>query len=211
MISNQPALPRTPASYSITNPARPDIEFEGSNVEEPQHYNQFNTAVANPAHMKTLLRQPLRSDDAPYMEQHYRRQAMASSPKSTTKQLESPLGILNAEQYDLQGASVRNARRQSFRQQQDHQTMQIQYGGLIVQKEEMSRNGQFEKAEARRSSNGDDGTTEKRRKRQKKSSEEEAEEDEAKKSRGRPRLDTKDETAADVSLHSPGPITCTCP
>lgn len=46
--------------------------------------------------------------------------------------------------------------------------------------------------------NGEEDKVERRRKKQKMSEDEEAEDEAAKKARGRPRLDTKDETAADV-------------
>ena len=191
MISNHSSSSGT--SSSITNPII-------TNPESTVNY-QFNPGATAPADMETLLRQQLRQNVAPYIQRGFR-QSMADTnqPSSVSKPLESPLGILNAEQYDVLGASIRTARRESLRQQQEQQSPPSVYG-IVVQKDKMAQGHTQPKTPARgqKLSDVDHAVGDKRRKRQKLSSEDEGDDDAAKKSRGRPRLDTKDETAADVS------------
>lgn len=197
MISNRSSLSRTSSSI-----AKPIITNPGSTAA-PVNY-QFNPGATAPADMETLLRQQLRQNIAPYIQRGYR-QSMADTdlPNSISKSMESPLGILNAEQYDVLGASVRTARRQSLRQQQEQQSPPSVYG-IVVQKDKMAQGHTQPKTPARvhRLSDADHAGGDKRRKRPKLSSEDEGDDDAAKKARGRPRLDTKDETAADVSSFS---------
>jgi hypothetical protein len=197
MISNRSSL--SSASSSVAKPIITNLGLTAA----PVNY-QFNPCATAPADMETLLRQQLRQNVAPYIERDYR-QSMANTnlPNSNSKSMESPLGILNAEQYDVLGASVRTARRQSLRQQQEQQSPPSVYG-IVVQKDKMAQGHAQPKTPARvhRLSDADHAGGDKRRKRQKLSSEDEGDDDAAKKARGRPRLDTKDETAADVSSFS---------
>ncbi len=110
-------------------------------------------------------------------------------PKYNGRPMDTTMAVLNAEQYDDRGASRRPVRRQ--------QDSMIPLFGLVEQPR--LKEGARKTNQARQAHDAENGVGERRRKKQKLSSDDEGEDDAAKKARGRPRLDTKDETAADVS------------
>jgi hypothetical protein len=115
-----------------------------------------------------------------------------NTPKYNGRPMDNAMAILSSEQYDDRGASRRSVRRQ--------QEPMIPLFGLVEQPQQKEVLPVRKTAQASKSHDAENGAGERRRKKQKLSSEDEGEDDAAKKVRGRPRLDTKDESAADVSL-----------
>jgi hypothetical protein len=99
----------------------------------------------------------------------------------------STLGILNAESYDDGRGTIRE---QSRLHQMSNNTIpfgMVESDGMEMDLEVRANNEEFEKGTKRKKKRGSEAQNEE-------------DEDEArKKARGRPRVDTKDETAADVS------------
>jgi hypothetical protein len=118
--------------------------------------------------------------------------ASQNTPKYNGRPMDNAMAILSSEQYDDRGASRRSVRR--------HQEPMIPLFGLVEQPQHKEVLPVRKTAQASKSHDAESDAGERRKKKQKLSSEDEGEDDAAKKVRGRPRLDTKDETAADVSL-----------
>jgi len=130
--------------------------------------------------METLGFNQAHSRQNPYMSAGYHGIGAQSSANYA-----SPLGILNAESYDDGRGTIRDLQqRQSRLHQMSNNTIPFGMGmGLEVR----ANSEEFEKGTKRKKKRGSEAQNEE-------------DEDEArKKARGRPRVDTKDETAADVS------------
>jgi hypothetical protein len=177
-ISNRTSLPSS-SLLPITNPGmttnRVDYQYDPAPA---QGYDNNSMPLELQQHLT-------------YMQQGYTQSLPGpGTPKYNGRPMDNAMGILSSEQYDDRGASRRSVRRQ--------QEPMIPLFGLVEQQKEVvpvRKTGQ-----ANKSHDAENGAGERRRKKQKLSSEDEGDEDAAKKARGRPRLDTKDETAADVSF-----------
>jgi len=140
----------------------------------------------------------------------------------------NPLGILSAERYnDGSTLSIARSLTEMAQQQQQQQHSRDMSAGYIFGFEELravprsptgagareveGRRNEVDGARVKSGKGGnrkkeeEEGSTERKRKKkkQKLSEDEEADDEATKKARGRPRLDTKDETAADVCHCSP--------
>jgi hypothetical protein len=177
-ISNRTSLPSS-SFLPITNPGMTTRRLNYQYDPAPAERYDMNT-------MPLGLHQPLT-----YMQQGYSQSRPGpDTPTYNGRPMDNAMGILSSEQYDDRGASRRSVRRQ--------QEPMIPLFGLVEQHKEVVPVRKT--AQVHKSQDAENGVGERRRKKQKLSSEDEGDEDAAKKARGRPRLDTKDETAADVSL-----------
>lgn len=146
--------------------------------------------------------------EMPYIHDQYPEQQVSVPAASMTKYSDRPMEILNAMQYDDGAASAAAAttttRGRGAGQSQKHSHSQVDSQDPVF-----GLTGHFEHPETRvkgrsRTQTSRAGNTqmeggERRRKKQKLSDDEDDQDESTKKARGRPRLDTKDETAADVS------------
>lgn len=150
---------------------------------------QYDPAPAEGYDIKTM---PLElHQHRTYMKQGYAQSIPGpDAPKYNGRPMDNAMGILSSEQYDDRAASQRSVRRQ--------QEPMIPLFGLVQEQKEVVPGRKT--AQVHKSQDAEHGVGERRRKKQKLSSEDEGDEDAARKARGRPRLDTKDETAADVSI-----------
>jgi hypothetical protein len=178
-ISNRTSLPSI-SLLPITNPGM------ASNRVNYQYDPVIAEGYDMPA-MPLELQQHLT-----YMQPGYTQNLVGSNiSKYNGRPMENTMAILSSEQYDDRGASRRPVRRQ--------QEPMIPFG--LVKQPQQNEAVQVRKTnEARQLRDSENGPGERRRKKQKLSSDDEGEDEAAKKARGRPRLDTKDETAADVSI-----------
>jgi hypothetical protein len=203
LISNPSYLP----SSAITNP---DITPHQSNnyQYEPNAIVPYNVHAYDA--MAAITPQ---QHNAPYMPKAFPPNFlpianlnvnMPSYTGTATSQMGRSLEILNAEQYD-DGTGIITAATQNvgMGQRKSPYKSPTQVFGIThgVEPHTRSTVQSRKKSDGQRSPSGDQSQGERRRKKMKVSDEEEADEDEAsRKVRGRPRLDTKDETAADVWL-----------
>jgi hypothetical protein len=178
-ISNRTLLPST-SLLPITNPG-----MTSSRVN--YQYDPVPTDGYDMPAMSLELQQHLT-----YMQPGYAQNlASPNIPKYNGRPMDNTMAVLSSEQYDDRGASRRSVRRQ--------QEPMIPFG--LVEQPQLKEVVPVRKTnQARQSHDAENSAGERRRKKQKLSSEDEGEDDAAKKARGRPRLDTKDETAADVSF-----------
>ena len=182
-ISNRTSLPSSGSLFPITNP--------GMTSSNRVNY-QYDPVPAEGYDMPTM---PLElQQHLTYIQPGYAQNlAGPNTPKYNGRPMDNTMAVLSSEQYDDRGASRRSVRRQ--------QEPMIPLFGLVEQVQSKEVMPVRKTNQARQSHDAENGAGERRRKRQKVSSEDEGEEDAAKKARGRPRLDTKDETAADVSFN----------
>jgi hypothetical protein len=126
-----------------------------------------------------------------YMPQGYTQSLPGpDTPKYNGRPMDNTMGILSSELYDDRVASRRSVRRE--------QEPMIPLFGLVQQEKEAVPVRKT--TQGHKSNDAENVVGERRRKKKKLSSDDEGDEEAAKKARGRPRLDTKDETAADVSF-----------
>ena len=177
-ISNRTSLPSSSLLH-ITNPG----------MTSNQVNYQYDSVPVEGYDMPAM---PLElQQDLTYMQPGFVQNLVGpNTPKYNGRPMDNAMAVLSSEQYDDRGASRRSVRRQ--------REPIIPLFGLVEQPQEkvlpVRKTNQV-----RQSHDAESSVGERRRKKQKLSSEDEGEDDAAKKARGRPRLDTKDETAADVS------------
>jgi hypothetical protein len=191
VISNPPSLPMLSTSINITNP--------GISVN---HLNdEFNVTPVTGLHDMNAVSFGLQPQHVPFSQQDFT-QGHIVPPSNLPYITETSMDmrILSAEQFDDRGGFWRSTRRPEQRRQQQQQRVMdpMDVFGLVDHRKETTRRPAL--AKPQRSSDSEHVGGEKRKKKQKLSSEDEGDDDAAKKARGRPRLDTKDETAADVSF-----------
>jgi len=178
-ISNRTSSLASSSLVPITNPGMTmsnRVNYQYDPVPTTEDYDTPDISLGLQQHLT-------------YMQPSYTRNlASSNTPKYNGRPMDNAMAILSSEQYDDPSASRRSVRRQ--------QEPIISLFGLVEQKEEVPVR---KTNQARQSHDVENSAGERRRKKQKVSSEDEGEDDAAKKARGRPRLDTKDETAADVS------------
>jgi hypothetical protein len=158
-----------------------------SHSRTPDLLSEYNTAgpgLSSSRSMETLGFNQTHSRQNPYMTAGYHGIGAQISANYA-----STLGILNAESYDDGRGTIREQSR--FKHQMSNNT--IPFG--MVESNEMGID-----LEVRANSEEFEKGTKRKKKRGMSDAQNEEDEDEArKKARGRPRVDTKDETAADVS------------
>jgi hypothetical protein len=182
-ISNRTSLPST-SLLPITNPGM---------TSNRVNY-QYGPVPAEGYDM--LAMPPELQQHLTYMQPGYAQNlAGTNTPKYNGRPMNNTMAILSSEQYDDRGASRRSVRRQ--------QEPMVPLFGLVEEPQQKEVVPVRKTNQGRQSHDAENGVGERRKKKQKLSSDDEGEDDAAKKARGRPRLDTKDETAADVSfIHS---------
>jgi hypothetical protein len=155
-----------------------------SHSRTPDLLSEYNTTGPGPSSrsMETLGFNQAHSRQNPYMSAGYHGIGAQISANYA-----STLGILNAESYDDGRGTIRE---QSRLHQMSNNTIPF---GII------ESNGMGMDLEVRASSEELEKGTKRKKKRGSEAQNEEDEEEARKKARGRPRVDTKDETAADVS------------
>jgi hypothetical protein len=157
-----------------------------SHSRTPDLLSEYNTAGPSSRSMETLGFNQTHSRQNPYMSAGYHGIGAQMSANYA-----STLGILNAESYDDGRGTIRDLeRRQSRLHQMSNNAIPfgiVESNGIGMGLEVRANSEEFEKGTKRRKKRGSEAQIEE-------------DEDEArKKARGRPRVDTKDETAADVS------------
>jgi hypothetical protein len=157
-----------------------------SHSRTPDLLSEYNTAGPSSRSMETLGFNQTHSRQNPYMSAGYHGIGAQISANYA-----STLGILNAESYDDGRGTIRDLeRRQSRLHQMSNNT--IPFGIMGSNEMEMD-------LEVRANSEEFEKGTKRKKKRGSEAQNEEDEDEARKKARGRPRVDTKDETAADVS------------
>jgi hypothetical protein len=158
-----------------------------SQSRSPDIFGDYNTAVLSTRSMETLAYNPSSTGrQLPYMGQAY--QGIGSQ---ISQNYANSLGILNAESYDdARGASrAREASEMRLKHNEPTMPFGITSGPKITLDPEL-----------RADSEEPDSGSRRRKKARLEAHSGDDDEEARKKARGRPRVDTKDETAADVSL-----------
>ena len=159
----------------------------GSHLKSPEMLNDYNTSVLSTRNMETLAFSPSPTGrQLPYMNSGFH-----GIGSQISQNYASSLGILNAESYDDGRGALRSREASEMRLKHNEPVMPfgITSGPKIAldpelrtDSEELDTGSRRRKKPRIENHSGDD------------------EEEARKKARGRPRVDTKDETAADVSL-----------
>jgi hypothetical protein len=182
MISNRTSTLPSSSLLPITNPGMTmsnRVNYQYDPVPTTEGYDMPDISLGLQQHLT-------------YMQPSYTRNlAGSNTPKYNARPMDNTMAILSSEQYNDPGAPRRSVRRQ--------QEPIIPLFGFVEQPQQKEVVPVRKTNQARQPHDAENGAGERRRKKQKVSSEDEGEDDAAKKARGRPRLDTKDETAADVS------------
>jgi hypothetical protein len=182
---------RGPSTSLITNQHDQNISQRTSSVNKAQNSDILNDcapAVLSSRNMETLTFNPAQDGrQNPYMGQAY--QGIGSQISANYA---NSLGILNAESYDDRRGSI------------EESEMRIKQQGDAIMPFGITRGPRIRMdLDLRTDSEGHDTGTRRRKKPRLEAQSVEDEEEARKKARGRPRVDTKDVTAADVSyIHS---------
>lgn len=179
-ISNRTSVPSSGSLFPITNPDM-KVNYQYDPVPAAEGYDIPAIPLEVQQHLTYMQ---------PGCAQHPRG---TITPKYNGRPMDNTMAILSSELYDDGSASRRPVRRQ--------QEPMIPLFGLVEQPQQKEVAPVRKTNQARQSHDAENSAGERRKKKQKVSSEDEGEDDAAKKARGRPRLDTKDETAADVSFN----------
>jgi hypothetical protein len=186
LIKNHTRITNLGNPNDVSMPAAAeDYQYDGGLVTDLQQYNMDAMAFAGQPYLSSGFQQTLSADEM----SHFVR-----------GQMDSSMGILSAERYNDGGAAMRagtRSQRQGAGQQQNPAIFGLsREGGQRRGVTAHSQNQHQHQREPSLERNGGD----RRRKKQKLSEDEDGDDDASKKARGRPRLDTKDETAADVGF-----------
>jgi hypothetical protein len=189
---------RASSTAPITNHHGQNINQRASNVTQsrvPDILGDYNPAVLSTRSMETLAFNPAQTA----RQNSYMNPAFHGIGSQISANYASSLGILNAESYDDGRGAMRAQQASEMRMKQQERTMPFGITG-----------GPRVRMDADLRANGEEADSGSRRRKKPKTDAHSADDEEEarKKARGRPRVDTKDETAADVSYchDSFGPI-----